>query len=473
MLTISVRDFGPIREGSLALRPLTVLIGPNNAGKSYLATLLYALTRALGAPAMDPGRLPALSFAVEPKVRSQFSQSALIELRRQIGQRETLSFEDLPGEVKERLASVISEILEESAARASREIQRCFGSTTEQLRRETGSERFEVVLRQQRPEGQLTLTSCVDGLKWAAPHLDLSELQLTIEDLYHWSRDPDLPSELIFSLFLREVIRAIFPLLLTRAHYFPAARSGILQAHKALVSFMLSRLPLVGVAPREIPPLTGVVADFIANLLTLQPRQVAFPPSATAHFLESKLCHGTIDIGAAAQPWEYPEILYQAGSRKFELHQTSSLVSEVAPIVLLLKHNVRQGDLMVIEEPEAHLHPEGQRIMARALVKLVRTGVQLIITTHSDYLLHQLSNLVQLARVGDKAKQLGYGEDELLRAAEVTVALFHYAKGDDGSAIEELRVTEEEGIPQDEFVRIAEAIYDESVAIEVPGPQSV
>ena len=47
MLTVSVENFGPIRSGTVKLRPLTVFIGANNSGKSYMAMLIYALSRAV------------------------------------------------------------------------------------------------------------------------------------------------------------------------------------------------------------------------------------------------------------------------------------------------------------------------------------------------------------------------------------------------------------------------------------------
>ena len=42
-LELSVRDFGPIAEANIDLRPMTVFVGPSNTGKSYLAILIYAL----------------------------------------------------------------------------------------------------------------------------------------------------------------------------------------------------------------------------------------------------------------------------------------------------------------------------------------------------------------------------------------------------------------------------------------------
>ena len=47
-IELDVKDFGPIVEASLGLRPLTVFVGPSNTGKSWLATLIYALHRCFG-----------------------------------------------------------------------------------------------------------------------------------------------------------------------------------------------------------------------------------------------------------------------------------------------------------------------------------------------------------------------------------------------------------------------------------------
>jgi predicted ATPase len=37
---IYVKDFGPVAEADIELKPLTVLMGPNNTGKTYISTLL-------------------------------------------------------------------------------------------------------------------------------------------------------------------------------------------------------------------------------------------------------------------------------------------------------------------------------------------------------------------------------------------------------------------------------------------------
>ncbi len=46
-LRLVVDNLGPIEHASVALKPLTVLIGRNNTGKTYLAQTLYAARRAV------------------------------------------------------------------------------------------------------------------------------------------------------------------------------------------------------------------------------------------------------------------------------------------------------------------------------------------------------------------------------------------------------------------------------------------
>ena len=45
MLTISVKNFGPIAVGSVDLKPLTIFVGPSNTGKSYMATAVHAVIK--------------------------------------------------------------------------------------------------------------------------------------------------------------------------------------------------------------------------------------------------------------------------------------------------------------------------------------------------------------------------------------------------------------------------------------------
>ena len=47
----------------------------------------------------------------------------------------------------------------------------------------------------------------------------------------------------------------------------------------------------------------------------------------------------------------------------------------------------KKGDILLIEEPEVHLHPKFQAVMIDLIIEIAKKGVQIFITTHSEYVL--------------------------------------------------------------------------------------
>lgn len=62
-------------------------------------------------------------------------------------------------------------------------------------------------------------------------------------------------------------------------------------------------------------------------------------------------------------------------------------ITYVLPIVIALL-KAKNDDLILIENPEAHLHPRAQRMIGELLVKAAKTEAQIIIETHSDHILN-------------------------------------------------------------------------------------
>jgi hypothetical protein len=464
MFTIGVKDFGPIKEGILRLRPFTVLVGPNNAGKSYFALLTYALSGASGRLPPQfrhrPFFIRRLSY--EPSVH--LSQQARAWLIDQSKSKVSPKIKDFPDDAREAVYSAIGKALPRLVAGLGHEIQRCFAAKLQELATTGTSNGFRLRFEQTSPNMTLGIALRKKQLRLVDQDWDVSDETIDLSELRHIA--PAHLAQFLDEFLPAKVMESLFQGLSGSAYYFPAARSGILQGHKALASSIVSRSPLVGIEPFEIPTLSGVLADFIGNLLRLERRRADRKVAAVARFLEEDACKGKVDLGATDNQFEYPEIYYELAGTKLPLHRTSSMVSEIAPIILFLKYVVEDTDTLIIEEPEAHLHPDNQRTLATALVRLVRLGVRVMITTHSEYLLHQVSNFIRLDANRSLGEKLGYRADDRLSPEEVGAYLFCSPKGRVGTVVQELQVTPEDGIPEFEFVKIAEAIYDETLKIE-------
>lgn len=79
------------------------------------------------------------------------------------------------------------------------------------------------------------------------------------------------------------------------------------------------------------------------------------------------------------------------------LHLTSSTVKSFYGLWAWLELQAKSGDCLMIDEPELNLHPDNQRLVARLLVRLVNRGIRVVISTHSDYIVRELNNMIMLS----------------------------------------------------------------------------
>ena len=73
-------------------------------------------------------------------------------------------------------------------------------------------------------------------------------------------------------------------------------------------------------------------------------------------------------------------------------------LTQILPIVVAALSEA-EGDIMLIENPEVHLHPAGQALMGEFLADVARAGVQVIVETHSDHVLNGIRRSVKVGRL--------------------------------------------------------------------------
>ena len=503
MLTVSVENFGPIREGTVKLRPLTTLVGPNNSGKSYMAMLIYAVARTL---ALDPTwdarwmRRPAsLRFLRSAAASIDVSERALAALEgAEAREREEvlvwlagrlaldrkrpvrakavdIDYAALPVPLQQALQIVVEDYLDSLAESLSGEIERCFGAKISDLSSSFAPDKsFTISIGSTQPRFSLRLRASGRKFVVASKSVDLSAVRYRASSRHYLryfdvERDDSRSSLLLFE-FLSESALQIMRKFVSKTYYLPAARSGILQSHKALASFVMHRSPLAGIESLDIPRLTGVITDFISSILTLdRDQETTDTIKEIAGFLESEVIHGNVSIRGGDRV-NYPEIYYTRDGESFELHRTSSMVSELAPIILFIRHLTRPDDTLILEEPESHLHPASQVQLARGLARLLNGSVNLLLTTHSDYFLQQLSHLMQLGALSSEQRmKLGYSDDDVIPVSSVGAYLFDTSEPESGSVIRELSMKDSDGIPgipDDQFADVSEVLYNEMVNLE-------
>ena len=470
-LSIEVQDFGPIVHGKVDLRPMTVFIGPSNTGKSYLAILMYALHRFFGS---DDGRMPGLTrfgpaFSNGLPNISQETAVALARLVQVLAEGESGSDGQakipLTGEVLEVLRSEFNKL----SNAASSVILRCFGLTyASTLVRKGRRTHASVAIRSSFPGGEKTLDHTLlisaqrTELQFSIPEeisildIDRNELSFVLRRIGAMFdiSDGDLgPFEYwtTISQLMEWLVPSMVGSLHLPAYYLPADRTGVMHAHSAVVSAMLGSAPMAGLEPTvRTPMLSGVLADFLRQLIeidrvprrrSLSRRQQTRQDISTE--IENTMLSGVVRVDRS-EFINYPRFTYRPDGwqNDLSLMNASSMVSELAPVVLYLRHIVRPGNVLIIEEPESHLHPAMQVEFTRQLAKLVQVGYRVIITTHSEWVLEELSNIVQRSRLPEKARTTVSESDAALSPEQVGVWLFRPKRRPRGSEIVEVKLGE-------------------------------
>lgn len=145
----------------------------------------------------------------------------------------------------------------------------------------------------------------------------------------------------------------------------------------------------------------GMYRDFLAQLDDLKtPSRIISPDNQFFVNYIAKLADGEIVL-------ENGSVFLQFESgEKIPVSAAASSVKELMPFLLMLQNGkIRQNNSLLFEEPEAHVHPKKQFLVMDMLTRCCNKGMLIQMTTHSDYLLGRMNQLLVLGKIREKSME--------------------------------------------------------------------
>ncbi|MEM9752804.1 MAG: AAA family ATPase [Planctomycetota bacterium] len=495
MIKFKFKNFGPIEDGEYETKSLTVLIGPNQSGKSFAALLTHAAMRAIAVAGIRRRRY-------YPYDNMPFIDSGLYSYRGRGSSRRMDNLESISTSLVSRVSDLkknefsaltrneLKEIenlhpVGQFKAAFIQQIEDAFSSDLKSLKRHNsksgsiagaiGDLEFSLNLS----TGEvITNHDIIDLDDVFIAHVDRRRreykaikdgvsVELSRKDLEHYNQ---FPTQLLFDILSKISKRVPNFRSISNSSgsiYVPAIRSGLLLSHRLFLSLLVRNASRFGFEPVSIPQMTGVVSEFLQSLVQMPDNRYSFNKisekrdNIVAEF-EERINGGLVvpeDAKAELGTEALSNLVYRTQEGlELPLNLVSSTVQETAPIFLMLKNRMSLRQWIVIEEPEAHLSPQNQRLMAKFLASLIHSGQKIIITTHSTFLLEQLNTEIFFSGSGKKKKRISHDDIAVVNAAQQEVG--------EGSKLRQISVTESEGIDMSTFTDVYEEIYNEQMDIK-------
>jgi len=429
-MKLTLRNLGRLREATIDLdKDLILLTGPNNTSKTYVAHAIYGFGEEIFPIATLALRRALEEFGAE---RPEAKESLKIDLVEFFERYLTRVLDDCTREFREKLADVLASS-EEFVARTEVKLE----LSKEHL---LWLKQSLVSLEESKTIQSLGLmTRKVAGEPvWTFERLPSPTSVLGASGSSTPSSNGVEPFAGAYIATMAVFVKWVLPFF-AHIHVLTAERAAIQLFSRELSlkrTELVDELLKLKSSPRadaghaigemleqraQRYPLAIRDSLRIANDLTsYKASSSSFAP--LADLLERGLLGGSIRVD------EHGEMLFHPNESdtRLSLHLASSSVKSLAGLSFYLRHIAEKGQFLIIDEPELNLHPDNQRRVARVLARLVRSGVKVLISTHSDYIIRELNNLIMLSanKDGSVRQRLGYDEAETLSPSQVGAYLF-------------------------------------------------
>ena len=406
------KNLGPVDEAELELGDLTVIAGRNNTGKTYLVYALYGFLRR-----MRKYVSMVLSQDNFHRHLSLFDAPSMEDIIQRLMSGNKVSWNaesnflcDEQVKVMKSAAAIYSKI----------GIAEVFNMPREVFSRAS----FEVDLvggfRDGGIQSVLVSTGGILSLDYDGERVEL---------FYREGQQSSFDLGGKFSAF-EEAVRQIYVLFLLRCFPFYYSYPSILSSSRLSIPLFYKELDYVrgqivrsiqqgensiDRASRYASPVHDNI-DFVRSVPNFSTSRERFSQQFMLSDIEKMLG------GHFERDEEFRFVSKIDGEPIFDipLHMASSSACEMLNLYCYLRLEDMDHDahFLLIDEPESHLDTANQIQFARLLARIVNSGVKVLITTHSDYIIREINNLIMLSsplQDGDKARtDLGYKPDEQL-----------------------------------------------------------
>ena len=105
-------------------------------------------------------------------------------------------------------------------------------------------------------------------------------------------------------------------------------------------------------------------------------------------------------MGGEFKKDEMGHYYFDKDGEKVELVNTATGIKTFGIFQVLSQNNwLNENTVLILDEPEVHLHPKWQLEMAKVIVNLVKGGVKIVVNSHSPYMIEALQRYGELSEI--------------------------------------------------------------------------
>lgn len=144
--------------------------------------------------------------------------------------------------------------------------------------------------------------------------------------------------------------------------------------------------------------------------------------NGVAHWLQQMRMADKVEVRQVGRSSRYELVIHKDGVEA-NLRDVGIGVSQVLP-VLTLAYFSPPGSTILLEEPEIHLHPLAQSVLAEMFVQVSQQrNIQFVVETHSEHLFRRLQTLIAREQTDTQTCQMFFvernGADAALRKLDI------------------------------------------------------